>query len=380
MKKILLILLLTVFAVFLAAILIDPVVTFVLKKQLSIIFKESEVSIGSCHLNPGKQLSVFDVSIKNKQAYDFLIKQVRAEFSPFSIFKRGILKVSLKNAKIYINLPQKSITDLPRYINLGSKSAFLIKTLEITGFEFDLKAKDFNANVALSFQVDLIGRTIDYLDVKIDTLGIQGFNLNGLTLKAAQGSSDGHFKINQIKYNKLNISDIESRVKLSGKELFLDGLSAKAFDGGIDGNLKINIDQDIGCGAALKFMNLDISRFINELDLKEKFEMTGRLKGDLVFESRGDKIRILNGRFLSLEPGGLLIIKDTKFLENMARNTNQSLDLLVDNFKNYHYNTGDMKLFVEHNNLVSDIVLDGETGKRDINIVLHNLQLKREGK
>ncbi len=380
MKKAFLILLFIVFTIFLAAILINPAVTFLFKKQLSSIFKGSEVSIGSCRLNPAKQLSLFEISIKNKQAYTFLIKEAKAEYSIFSIFKGEILKFSLKDAKIYINLPQKSIKVFPQYLNLGSKSSFLIKSLELSGFDLDLKTKDFNANVVLSSQVNLVGKTIDYFEVKMDTLGVQGFNVNGVTLKAGQGLSGGHFAISKMKYNKLNISEIKSQAKLFGKELFLEGLSAKAFDGDIGGNLKINIDNDIGCVAALKFINFDIARFINDFDLKEKFEMTGRLSGDLVFESKGAEIKILNGKFSSLESGGMLIIKDTKFLENMARNTNQSLDLLVENFKNYHYNTGTIKLFLENNNLALDTALDGETGKRDINIILHDFKLKKEEK
>ena len=108
--------------------------------------------------------------------------------------------------------------------------------------------------------------------------------------------------------------------------------------------------------------------------------MTGRLNGDLVFENRGTEISILNGKLSNLGSGGMLIIKDTKFLENMARNTGQSTDLLVENFKNYHYNIGSIKLFLENNNLALDTALDGETGKRDINIVLHDFKLKKEEK
>jgi len=182
-----------------------------------------------------------------------------------------------------------------------------------------------------------------------------------------------------MKYDKLNISAIKSAVRLLGKELFLDGVSACALDGDIGGNLKFRIALDIDYGADLKFTNLDIARFINDFDLKEKFEMTGRLGGDLTLKGKGTDIEILNGRLSSLESGGMLMIKDTKFLENMARNINQSLDLLVENFKNYHYNIATIKLFLDKSNLIIDAALDGETGKRNLNIVLHGFRLKKEG-
>jgi len=166
---------------------------------------------------------------------------------------------------------------------------------------------------------------------------------------------------------------------LSGKELFLENVYANVLGGNIGGNLKFKINQDFSYGAALKIINLDIARFINDFDLKEKFEMTGRLSGDLALKGKGSDIEILNAKLSSLESGGRLIIKNTKFLENMARDTNQSLDLLVENFKNYHYNTGTIKLFIENRNLIMDTVLDGEAGKRNIDIILHDFKSKKEG-
>jgi hypothetical protein len=379
MKKLFFILLTVSFFIFLSSIFINSAIIFLAKRQLNTIFKGSEVTIGSCRLNPVKQLSLFEISIKNKQAYDFLIKEARAEYSLFSIFKSKILKFSLKDAKIYINLPQKSITAFSQYLNLDPKGVFLVKSLELSTFNLDLKAKDFNISGVLFSQVNLIEKIMDYLDIKIDSLGIQGLNLSNISFKAAQGSSEGCFGISQIKYNKLNISEIKSQVMLSGKELFLENVYAKAFDGNIGGNLKFKIDQDFSYDAVLRITNLDIARFINDFDLKEKFEMTGRLIGDLAFKGKGSYIEILNGKLSSLESGGMLIIKDTKFLENMARDTNQSLDLLVENFKDYHYNIGTIKLFLDNSNLILDIVLDGETGKRNINIVLHDSRLKKEG-
>ncbi|MCX5656685.1 MAG: YdbH domain-containing protein, partial [Candidatus Omnitrophica bacterium] len=327
MKKVFLILLLIIL---LAVILINPAATFLLKKQLNTIFKGSEISIGSCHLSPAKQLSLFDVSIKNKKGY---------------IFKREILKFSLNGADIYFNLPQKNIAEFSQYFNLGSKSAFLVKSFEVSDLNFILQAKDFNASGVFSSRVNLIERITEYLDIKIDSLGIQGFNLSGVILKASQSLSDGHFGINRMKYDKLNISDIKSQARLSGKELLLEGLSAKALDGDIGGNLKLKVDQDISYSAILKFIKLDISKFVNDFNLKDKFEMTGRLSGDLVFESKGAEIKVLNGKFSSPESGGMLIIKDTKFLENMAHNSSQPINLLMESFKNYHYNMGTIKLF-----------------------------------
>jgi hypothetical protein len=100
----------------------------------------------------------------------------------------------------------------------------------------------------------------------------------------------------------------------------------------------------------------------------------------LTFKGAGHDIEILSGELSSFGSGGILVIKDTNFLQNMARKTNRSLNLLVENFKDYHYNIGTIKLLLDNGDLVLDSVLEGETGKRDINIVLHDFRLKKEEK
>lgn len=377
--KLLFIITAVVFFLFLTMIFINPIIIFFAKRQLSSVFKGSEVSIGSCRLVALRQLSLFDVGIKNKQVYDFLVKEARAEYSIFSIFKGEVIKFFLKDAKMYINLPQENITAFSQYLNLGPKGVLRVKSLELSNFSLDVKAKDFNISGVVSSQLNLIEGIMDYLEIEIDSLDIQSLNLNNFSFKAAQGSSEGYFGITRIKYNKLSISGIKSEATLSGKELFLENFYAKAFDGNIGGNLKFKIDQDFSYGASLKITNLDIARFIDDFDLKEKFEMTGRLTGDLAFKGKRFYFEILNGKLSSLEPGGMLIIKDPRFLENIARNTNQSLNSLVENFKNYHYSIGDSNLFLDNGNLVLDIVLYGGKGRRELKIVLHDFRLKKEG-
>jgi len=182
-----------------------------------------------------------------------------------------------------------------------------------------------------------------------------------------------------IKLNNLTISGIDGKFKIAGNQLNLSPVSAQSLGGIIDADIKIKFDQIAGYEAVLKFTALDIAKFIRDFDLKDKFEMTGRLSGNLTLKGQGSDIKTLNGELSTLKSGGMLIIKDTKYLENIARNTNQSLDLLVENFKNYHYNIGAIKLSLNNNNLMLDAALDGETGKRDIKIVLHDFSLKKEG-
>jgi len=56
------------------------------------------------------------------------------------------------------------------------------------------------------------------------------------------------------------------------------------------------------------------------------------------------------------------------------------VELLVDNFKNYHYSSGTINLSLDNENINLDLALDGKSGKRDLNITLHDfLSTKKDG-
>jgi hypothetical protein len=47
----------------------------------------------------------------------------------------------------------------------------------------------------------------------------------------------------------------------------------------------------------------------------------------------------------------------------------------MESFKDYHYNTGVMKLSKAQDDLSLDIALDGEKGKRNLMVTLHDFSL-----
>ncbi|MGD9015028.1 MAG: YdbH domain-containing protein, partial [Candidatus Omnitrophota bacterium] len=130
---------------------------------------------------------------------------------------------------------------------------------------------------------------------------------------------------------------------------------------------------------SLKFVNLDLETLVHDFGLNKKVELSGKLTGRLNFQGAGLNLHALNGDFSSAEYGGRLIIKDTQFLENLARNSKQPLDIFVESFQDYEYNTGIIRLALDKGNLILDIALDGEAGKRNLNITLHDFRLKQEG-
>lgn len=141
--------------------------------------------------------------------------------------------------------------------------------------------------------------------------------------------------------------------------------SIKAKETGIYYNLTSILDKGV-VRISLKDLSIDVT--------DEKFQLNSNLDGNLSLSVKGFRVGSLNGEFSSLGAGGTFIIKDANFLKNLARNSGQPLDIVVESFKNYHYNKGNLKVTLEKGNLFLDIALDGENGRRDINIVLHDFR------
>jgi len=73
-----------------------------------------------------------------------------------------------------------------------------------------------------------------------------------------------------------------------------------------------------------------------------------------------------------------LTIKDDSYLKELAKNTGEGIDFVVESFTNYSYNKGLMRMYLDNNNIIMDAGMDGVSGKRNLTVILHNI-LKRSG-
>lgn len=326
-------------------------------------------------MRPSSELGLYDIAIKNGKAYDFRVKEIRFDYNLGSILKMQISRVYIKDALINVNLAGKNISDIRTYLNLGSKRSFLVDNLELSNLNLNLNSQTINAKASVSARLNLAGQSIGYLDVKIDSLYAQGLRIEGGLFNVMQGQDSGELKAKKLQFDKINIEDVTGRSRLAGDLLYLDSISALFSGGQIQGNLTSQIGKDTEYAANIKFLGLDLERLIKDLDLENKLQLSGKLSGSINLEGKGLNLNVLSGNLTSLSPGGMLIIKDDKFLKNLAQASQQSFDILVESFKNYHYNTGVMKLGLDKGNLILDIALNGEAGKRNLNITLHDFKL-----
>ena len=377
-KKIIYFIIFVCIFLFLLLVYIKPIIIFIVGGQLEDKFLGSKAIIGSCNLESLNSITLSDISIKQNSVYDFKIKKIKIQYSLASIIQKNILEVYLGDVEIKVNSKKGSINQLEESLHnmASSKGLFSIKYLNLEKVKLNLKLNSLDLESEISLKINLLKKIMDYCYFRITNLSTEDFELKDFDLEANQLEKNGKFSIGQVKYNKLKISGIKSSVRLENNILYFDYLSANVFGADLLGDLKLVIDNSIEYEANLELVNLALESLIEDLDLKEKVKAKGRIGGKMLFKGKGIDIDNLDGDFMAIEPGGTLTINDDKYLKNMAERTNQKLDVIMESFKNYNYNTGIIKLFLADKNLVFNIYLGGEAGKRDLKFIIHDFSLK----
>jgi len=359
-----------------AVVFLKPLIIFFAKRQLSNIFVGSTVDIGACDLQPLRKVSLKDIHISRQKTYDFKVKETAAEYSLFSLLRGNIRNVSLSDAAIEINLAQNSLWEFGKLLNLkNQKSALRVNSLQLSNLGLDIKSPELMLKAQVSAGIDLINQSADYFALRVVFLEGSGLQLKDAFVEAKRKSYPGLLRIAEVKYDKLAIKKIEGKARLEDKSLFLDSLSAEVLGGAIRGSAHLELKPAGEYLVELQAKDVDLAAFINDFNLGEKFSLSGSLSGSVTLKTKGYDISLLSGDFSAEAPGGMLTIKDTAYLEGIARSSSQPMDLLVESFKNYRYNTGIMKLSFEKDNLILDIVLEGEAGRRNISVTLHDFKL-----
>jgi hypothetical protein len=248
-------------------------------------------------------------------------------------------------------------------IEVKKDKAYDIK-IEEAGIAYDFKTL-FKKNIA----------KVSLNNVLVDINPLKTFSAERIDILNLNPDSAGLY-IPRINYDNLKTGEIKSSAKFRDNAISISPLSIDFLGGTIAGDLNILILSGgiVRYDFNLKALNLNIRSFVEDFKLIDKFEMTGRLEGAMSLAGSGQAVNELNGAFFTAKPGGVLIIKDTKFLENVAKNSKQPLDIIVESFKNYNYNSGILKLYMDNGNLVLDVNLNGQAGKRNLTIVLHNFK------
>jgi hypothetical protein len=241
------------------------------------------------------------------------------------------------------------------------------------GKVFDITAKEFSVQfnpwlMILGFSPD---HFIEELHLSNLALKSSDFELENGTLTINQKTS-GLLLIDKIQLGRLIMYKIKSVVRLENQKLFFKPLTGQMLNGLMDGEISTILEKEPAYTARFNFNDIDLRNFVVAFELSKKVRIEGLLAGNLILDGKGKKVKILNGNLSSSRQGGIVIIKDVDFLKRFAAQSNQHADLVIESLKNYHYNVGDINLLMDQGAAALEIHLNGETGKRDFQIRLHN--------
>ncbi len=355
---------------------VKPFVLDLAVKGLRTAFKASDVSIGHVGINSKTSLIFSNVVIKKAAAYDIALKTVIIYVRPHLDPARVNIRFYAGDGSVNINAGNKELASLLGEGSLPSGRAgniFSVTEINISNLAFKINAKDLSANGNMSVTLNVPDMIINYLKAHIESARFRAISLEGADLNTSQLLPPGDFYIKDIKYGKFKIEDLKGALKLDGNNMITDSFSAGLFGGHLEGEAGLGLDKNMKYLCNFRFDKIDIDAFVREGEMTEKFTMTGKIKGGLLI--KGDRLDMseLNGEFFTLEDGGTLAIKDKTFLENMAKSTNQAVELLAGSFQEYKYDTGKIRASIDSGgNLLLGVALEGAAGKRDLNIVLHD--------
>jgi hypothetical protein len=241
--------------------------------------------------------------------------------------------------------------------------------------KLDIRAAGLVLNADISSEFNIAWQKVDMLNAQIHNFTIADMKFQDLKLTLAQNDTQGSLSARQVQSNKINAHEINAQWRLSGKEVVLHSLSAKIFKGILRAEGALTFSYAPVFHLKVDVYDLDVENMIEVFKLAEKFQMSGQLGGSIQVEGSGMDMKVVGGEFFLSEPGGTLLIKDKKFLENIARSSQQPMDILVESFRNYRYNTGKVNVSYEAGDLMLALGLEGEAGERNLDIVWHNFSL-----
>ncbi len=351
-----------------------PIIVSAVKKELLKSFPDSVVTVAGCEFSL-TQLAFSGIEIKKAHSHDFKVSRLVVEFEMLALLHGKVHAISVDEGQINIDLVKQTVLNLPKvFLPKGSspKSPFAIEKISLNHLQFNIHTKDLKADFSVSLDFAMDKQILHAIEIQLNSLEFQDLVLKNALLKVTE-QEPGNFHMDSFQYNKLKVTNLGSRVILDQEKLVFPNLSGTTLNGKISGELVLGNNPLIDYKFNIHVENLDVQVFIHEFEFEKTFTMPGLMSGDVALAGKGPGVKILSGNISLGEKGGVLVIKDTRFLETVAKNSNLPPDLVVDSFKNYNYNTGIVALSLDQGNVGVEISLDGKAGKQKFNFIFHDL-------
>lgn len=306
---------LLVFVLLTAAMLVfkDRVAFFVLRKSLIQAFGPAQFSARSFSVGPAS----LDIG-------DFVLK-IPPE-------KRPLKGLSINGERLHVRFS---------VWGLLSRSPLAVKKADIMMREAVLGAFS-SRNIRISAVKNVTGK---YLDV--------GLSVDSAVMRDAK------------------VKRVKGVLRIFPSSIAIDGLSVEAVGGVLNfsGELSLAslpLTADLKVSAA----NVEMGKFMEALGMAKRVEASGLFNGDIRIALKGSVLTRLEGGLTSLT-GGKFIILDTSLMDKSLAQ-GQAANIVIENLRNYHYDIGYITLSNEGQAARAGIKLEGKTGARNLDIVLHS--------
>lgn len=370
-RKILIIAILALFSCLL--IFRNQIVSAAATKQLSSVFTGSKVSIGSSSLD-FSSLKLNNILIQNKKfPYKIEAGSVAIEFSVSSLIKRSLNKVGLSEIDIAIDAKQKTLQDLIKSLVL-KEGGFKYRSLVVSDIKTAINLLNITTDLSLSIKTNLVGDSfnIDYLRAEAKFSSIYGVKIVSLDSELSSENSDNKFRIKELSFNKAKLTNFNAVILLSMNFFNCESVNFDLFSGKVTGTANLGLSQ-LAYSANLEIAGLDLEQVGKDFELKEKVEMSGIFDGFVRVEGKNTEITKIEGRLTSRPEGGKFIIKDENMLAALRPANNQRIQLTLSALEDFTYQTGKITLEKDEDNIVVNLLLDGDKGRIQLPLVWHGL-------
>jgi hypothetical protein len=351
-----------------------PLASMILKRQVLNVWPDATLSFENIHLGTGS----FGISRFSIRAQGTAIegKAITLKYSLTGLFRREITGVRLSDAKISVKNPRAPVVSPNKKISVSANeraraASWKLDRFECENVKVDINAGDLKAQGRVSMIFHAPDKSVERIDLQVDSLEWQGLQIKNMALQARR-SAPGIIRIAAAQYDKNVIQNLQGQVYLEKNRTVIDQIDGSVWNGGITGQLVLEWSGSLTYEGNLQAREWDIASLVQDYKLTDRFLMNGKVIGGFHVKGQGLAIEDLSGQFSTEDPGGILVIKDKQFLENLASQTDQPLEILMESFQDYEYSKGHVRLGLEDHNVVLGVELDGAKGKRNLTVVVHN--------
>lgn len=205
----------------------------------------------------------------------------------------------------------------------------------------------------------------------MDRIKKGSFEASGISMDVTSPGT-AEFAVESLVSGKFRISDVEGVLRQKGiTGIEIGSFSGKMFGGALSGYGAAGRAAG-GYTMDLVADGVDMAKATMELGLGDKIDLAGIMNGDISLKGRFSGPELLTGSLSLASKAGTLLVKDKRFFEMVAEKTRQPLEIVKASFEDYEYTTGTVNLDLDGKDLIMTVYLEGDKGKRDIKVILHD--------